>query len=79
MPLSVKDAAELLGVHANTVYREIEKGELTAYKFGGAIRIDEEDLQRYKEQQKIAPAPKAGKNKRDRLVWKPGMRVMQVL
>ena len=37
--LSTKEASQYLGVNLRTLYRFIDEGELTAYKFGRVIRL----------------------------------------
>lgn len=49
--LSIKDAAEYLGVEYKTVYRLVKQGELPAGKVGGVYRIRREDLEAYFEAQ----------------------------
>ena len=45
---SIKQTADLLGVHYNTVYRMVRRGELEAYKVGRIIRISDEDIEEWK-------------------------------
>ena len=45
--LSLKDAAEVLGVHSETLRRIIKKGHLKASKVAGVFRISKHDLQEY--------------------------------
>lgn len=51
MSLTIKQAAERLGVSAKTIERRIKAGEIKAYKFGDSktspVRIPEEALQAY--------------------------------
>ena len=42
--LTVKEAAEKLKVHENTVYLWLETGKLKGIRFGGLWRIPEESL-----------------------------------
>jgi len=51
----VGDAATRLGVVPKTVYRLIDKGELTGYRIGRVIRIKESDLLAYEASCKIQP------------------------
>jgi excisionase family DNA binding protein len=44
--LSVKEAAEALGVHTNHVYRLIWRGELKAARLGGRVIIPRRELER---------------------------------
>ena len=45
---SIKQTADLLGVHYNTVYRMVRRGELEAYRVGRIIRISDEDIEEWK-------------------------------
>ena len=45
--LTVKDAAERLGVPVNTVYKLTAERQLAHYRIGRSVRIDEADLDRY--------------------------------
>ncbi len=53
--MSTKEAATYLGVNLRTLYRFIDAGELTAYKFGRVIRLKEGDLDRFVEAARITP------------------------
>jgi excisionase family DNA binding protein len=53
--LSTKEASERLGVTLRSLYRFIDEGELTAYKFGRVIRLKEDDVDRYIESCRIVP------------------------
>jgi len=37
--LSIKEAAQVLGLHPQTIYRKIARGELPAMRFGRTIRL----------------------------------------
>uniref|UniRef100_A0A6M3KTE2 Putative DNA binding, helix-turn-helix domain containing protein n=1 Tax=viral metagenome TaxID=1070528 RepID=A0A6M3KTE2_9ZZZZ len=45
--LTVKEIAEKLQVHEQTVYRWINRGELKAQRVGGLLRITEEAYQEF--------------------------------
>ena len=47
MLISIKEAAKRLTVSRSTAYHLAETGILPSYKFGGIIRVDEADLQKY--------------------------------
>ena len=47
---SIRQTADLLGVHYNTVYRMVRRGELEAYKVGRIIRISDENIEKWKRQ-----------------------------
>ena len=51
--VSVPEAARLLGVARKTVYDLIEWGELGAVRIGSAVRIDREDIERFRASGKI--------------------------
>ena len=53
--LSTKEAAERLGVTLRSLYRFIDEGGLTAYKFGRVIRLKESDVDAFIEASRIAP------------------------
>ena len=74
MFLTVKQVADALSVCQNTVYREVERGRIPAYKIGRNIRIREEELEGYIAAQTVQPAPAASRPGKSP-VWKPGMKV----
>jgi excisionase family DNA binding protein len=53
--LSTKEAAERLGVTLRSLYRFIDEGGLTAYKFGRVIRLKESDVDAFIESSRIVP------------------------
>ncbi len=53
--MSTKEASEHLGVTLRSLYRFIDEGTLTAYKFGRVIRLQEPDVERFIETCRIAP------------------------
>ena len=53
--LSTKDAAERLGITLRSLYRFIDEGMVTAYKFGRVIRLQQGDVDRFIESSRIAP------------------------
>jgi excisionase family DNA binding protein len=55
--LSIQDVAKRLNVNPRTVNRMISAGELPAYRVGGVLRIDEQDLQNYLQKNRIQPKP----------------------
>jgi excisionase family DNA binding protein len=42
--MTVRQVAELLGVHENWVYDQAANGELPSYKLGGTRRFDPDEL-----------------------------------
>ncbi len=50
--LSIREAAQYLGVEYKTLYRIVLSGKLPASRIGGIYRISREDLHRYLEEQK---------------------------
>jgi excisionase family DNA binding protein len=53
--MSTKEAAEHLGVTLRSLYRFIDEGMVTAYKFGRVIRLQHGDVERFIESCRIAP------------------------
>lgn len=53
--LSTQEAAARLGVVVRTLYRFIDNGELTAYKFGRVIRLQEADVDAFIAASRIQP------------------------
>ncbi len=53
--LSTKEASALLGVTLRTLYRFIDEGEVAAYKFGRVIRLQEADVRRFIDANRIEP------------------------
>jgi excisionase family DNA binding protein len=44
-----------LGITSRTLYRFIDEGQLTAYRFGRVIRLQESDIARFIEASRIEP------------------------
>lgn len=53
--LSTKEAARRLGITNRTLYRLIDEGKVTAYKFGRVIRMQETDIEAFIDSARIAP------------------------
>jgi excisionase family DNA binding protein len=53
--LGTKEAAASLGITLRSLYRFIDEGDLTAYKFGRVIRLKEDDVNRFIEACRIQP------------------------
>ncbi len=53
--LSTAAAARRLGITPRTLYRFIDEGNLTAYRFGRVIRLKQDDVDAYIETCKIEP------------------------
>lgn len=53
--LGTREAAAYLGVNLRTLYRLIDAGELSAYRFGRVIRVKTEDVELFLQSAKIAP------------------------
>jgi excisionase family DNA binding protein len=45
--MTVRQVAELLGVHENWVYDQAASGELPSYKIGGTRRFDADELRHW--------------------------------
>jgi len=50
---TVKEVAELLKTHYMTIYREIKRGKLDAYKVANDYRISKEALAEYLNRNKV--------------------------
>ena len=55
MMLTVQEAASAVKLTQWAIYRAIKRGDLTAYKPGGRLRIHEVDLQAWLESTKVEP------------------------
>ena len=53
--LSTAAAARRLGITPRTLYRFIDEGDLTAYRFGRVIRLKQDDVDAYIDVCKIEP------------------------
>ncbi len=47
--MSIKDVADCLSLHPNTIYRLCRSGDIPSIKFGTSIRIRKDDLHSYVE------------------------------
>jgi excisionase family DNA binding protein len=53
--MNTKEAAGRLGVTTRTLYQFINRGELTAYRFGRVIRLKDSEVDEFIESCKIPP------------------------
>jgi excisionase family DNA binding protein len=53
--LSTKEASSRLGVTLRSLYRFIDKGQLSAYRFGRVIRLMDSDVDEFIESRRIEP------------------------
>lgn len=53
--LSSSEASKRLGVTTRTLYRLIDEGLLSGFRFGRVIRLKEEDVNKYAEESRIRP------------------------
>lgn len=44
---TVQEAADMLGIHRNTVYEEVHHGRIPSVRIGRAIRIPADGLQKW--------------------------------
>lgn len=58
---TVAEAAQILRVHTNTVYKMCRTGRLQAYKMNGNYRISGEALEGLKINYDTKPGPKPGR------------------
>jgi len=54
--LSVHEVAALIAVSPMTVYRLIDRGELTAYRIGRVIRVRGDDLASFMRANEVRPS-----------------------
>jgi excisionase family DNA binding protein len=66
--MTVRQVAELLGVHENWVYDQAASGELPSYKIGGTRRIDRDEFRAWiaEHRERERPARPERKPKRRR-------------
>ena len=74
MYIKLSETAKRLGVSYSTLFREVERGKLPAYKFANCLQVSEEDLAAYIEASRVTPAPTASKSSPGP-VWMPGMKI----
>jgi excisionase family DNA binding protein len=55
--MTVREVAELLGVHENWVYDQAASGELPSYKIGGTRRIDRDEFRAWIAEQRERERP----------------------
>jgi excisionase family DNA binding protein len=53
--LSMTEAGEIVGLSAKTIERVIGRGELSAYKLGGRVRIKRTELYEWIEKNRVEP------------------------
>jgi len=63
--IDLKDVAERFGVNINTLYREIERGKLVAYKFGKEYKVLKPDVDAYVESKKVVPRQQVNSSDND--------------
>jgi excisionase family DNA binding protein len=69
--VTVQQAADRLGVSHSTVRREIADGRLLAWRVRGRIVVDEADVERYRREAQVAPAPVPAGADDDDENWRP--------
>jgi excisionase family DNA binding protein len=53
--LSPRQVAALTGLSRSLIYREIERGNLAAYRIGSRLRVESEAVARWKERCQVRP------------------------
>ena len=53
--LTTQEVAQILNISKNTVYELIKRGELPSYRVGRKVRIDEIDIEAYKNKSRTSP------------------------
>jgi excisionase family DNA binding protein len=59
--MTVRQVAELLGVHENWVYDQAASGELPSYKIGGTRRFDPDELRGWIAERRQAEPSRPGR------------------
>ena len=68
--LRVKQVADRLNLSESKIYEMVERGELPHHRFGGAIRVSEEQIAEYLEETKRErrePEPRKSQPRRPQL------------
>ncbi len=68
--LRVKQVAERLNLSQSKIYEMVESGELPHHRFGGAIRVSEDQIAEYLEetkQERREPEPRKSQPRRPQL------------
>ncbi len=58
--LTVEDIADELDINKMTVYRLLDAGAITSYRFGRLYRVKPEDLDAYVRDSRVSPAVAGG-------------------
>lgn len=75
--MTVREVAELLGISADTVYRLKGKPDgIPAYKVGGRLRFQRAEVEAYVAGQAVKADKVPFREKKDRLNYRPGMKVV---
>lgn len=53
--INTHEAARLLGITTRTLYRFIDQGQLSAYRFGRVFRLKVSDIETFIENSKVEP------------------------
>lgn len=51
--MTIKEVAESLRVHQNTIYKRVRAGEMPSTKVGSIYRVSEQDLEQYLQDQRV--------------------------
>lgn len=57
--ITVAEAAARLNLSKPTVYGMIDEGRLPGFRFGRSVRVDEDELEAWKEAQRVPASPPA--------------------
>ncbi len=58
--LTARQLALVLGVHRRTIYRLVQKKQLTAYSVGGALRFHKNDVEAFLKRSQVGGTGKGG-------------------
>jgi excisionase family DNA binding protein len=53
--MTVRDVARYLGMSTRWVHERVHRREIPCYRFGTALRFDQEEVRRWAEQYRTAP------------------------
>jgi len=77
--LTLKEIAERLKLHPNTLRRYVKQGKLPAMKFGRVWRVEEWDLNKFLEERKRIKEIKSGDEAEIKIIADDGSKQKEIL